>query len=407
MKKQFAYVLGEFPSISETFILNELSSLSDRLPITTYALTKKRERVSQKQALSMRDDVRYPPKKLLYDTGFLRRWSDTGINSFVYKAPPQNLPALFSLKKRYTNHFFLGLWLSQEIKRLRITHVHAHFPEPSLVAMIASLLTGVPFSFTVHSHLITEMSYCLTGRVRTATFVVAIGRAIRQHILQAVDQRDHNKIHVVRCGIDCHYNNNIADSMNFNMRGQGQFHICTIARLVRHKGIHILLAALAQVQKTCPNIYLTVIGSGPEKRNLMLLSKKLGVEKRVNFSGAMPHGRTLFTHLARSDLFVLPCITDSNGDQDGLPVAILEAMFYKVPVVATRIASIPEALNSQCGILIEEGNVEELAGAISAVYRMPYTKRQKMGEAGKAIVVKKFNLRTTSQALFNLFTHGV
>ncbi len=407
MKKQIAYVLGEFPSLSETFIVNELIALSKRLSITTYALTKKRERVSQKPALSMLNNICYPPKKLLYDTGILRRWISGGINSFVYKAPLKNLPALFSLKRHYRNHFFLALWLSREIKRRGIAHLHAHFPEPSLVTMIASLLTGIPFSFTVHSHLVTEKSFCLADRVRTAKFVVAIGKDVRDDVLRIVGKRYRNKIYVIPCGIDCNYHQTITGTINVNENKSSQFHIMTIARLVRHKGIHILLAAFAKALKTYQNMFLTIVGDGPKKRNLMRLSKKLGVEKRVVFMGPVPHGRALFTRLSRSDLFVLPCITDTNGDQDGLPVAILEAMFYKVPIVSTRIASIPEAVTFRCGTLVEEESVEQLANVIATFYRMPRKERQKMGGEGKSIIEEKFNLNNTSQKLFELFTQSV
>jgi glycosyltransferase involved in cell wall biosynthesis len=122
-----------------------------------------------------------------------------------------------------------------------------------------------------------------------------------------------------------------------------------------------LLRALALLRKDLRSAKLVIVGEGPESDQLLTLSRELGLEDCVDFVGAMPHGQVL-EWLRSLDAFVLASKKDSNGDMDGIPVAMMEAMSQAVPVVSTRISGIPElVLHEQTGLLAEPGNPDDLA----------------------------------------------
>lgn len=394
-----AYVLGEFPSISETFILTELQGLKKHnIPLTVFALTRKRIPVTQPETSAIAKNVVWAPQTISLSR--LRRLA------LLSKAPLKNLPAVLRARKMFYNHYFLALWLAAQIQHGGVTHIHAHFPEPSLVAMITSLLTGVPFSFTVHSHLAREKRYGLKERVFHARAVVAIGTSIRSDILSATKNSFASKIVIVRNGLDIDKHAHIKKELmkRIHVKKRQIITLLSVGRLVEHKGFAYLIKAFAKIHRSSLKTHLEIIGDGPQKETLKKLAQSLGVARAVQFTGSLPHGNAFFRKLLTSDLFVLPCITDREGNQDGLPMAILEAMLYDLPVITTDVASIPDAVDRTCGILIPEKNTEKLVRAIQQVLSASNTQKQHWGAAGSERISKLYNQKDTIPGLVRVLT---
>ena len=392
-----AYVLGEFPSISETFILNEIHELQ-RLGfiIDIFALTDQRKTQIQPAASDLLPYVTYIPKPI--------RIHRPGRLLMQLNLPIKNLSTFMQLKKHYPNHYFCALWLAQHIKHRHIEHMHAHFPEPSLVALMAHLLTNIPFSFTIHSHLHNEEAYALKERVQHAQFVVTVGKRIKQSVLTIIGRSYGKKIFTVYCGINERLLA-LSRSINYSKLRNNPvpFRILTIGRLVQHKGIHVLIEAISKISNGCPNVRLTIIGDGPLRTHLKKRIEKFRLRTHIRLLGSVPHNKYFFRIISKSHAFILPCITDTEGNQDGLPVALLEAMIFQLPMISTPIGSIPEAVHKSNGILVQENNADALAKAITYMYHLSYEKRLVLGINGQKEIYKKFNLTKNVMRLATLF----
>ena len=391
--KRVGYLLGEFPSVSETFIISELMALEKRgLYVDIFALTKTKGVKLQPHVKRFAGRVTYAPTPIS-----LNRLERMAANLCI---PYANLTDFWFFKKRYYKHYYLALWLTQCVKAGKITHIHAHFPEPSLVAAITSLMTNITFSFTVHSHLASEQHYSLCKRVGLSKATIAVGEKIRNRVLTMCGPQYHSKITVVRSGLEIalhQYNQNkLKKTVN---KDWSKFKIISVGRLVKHKGFDYLLQAMSLLKSACPNILLEIIGDGPERASLERLINRLNLKAVVYMSGTIVHGSVFYGKLMESDLFALPCITDGDNNQDGLPVAILEAMIYGLPVVSTNIASIPEAVSSKTGFLVPEKDVLGLARAIKKFYLLSRKERVNMGMFSQQIIRRKFDINTSAKKL--------
>lgn len=226
-------------------------------------------------------------------------------------------------------------------------HLHAHFAHvPTDIAMYASLLSGVPFSFTSHANDLFERGWLLLEKVSRAKFAATISEYNRDYLVSMGCKR--SAIHIVRCGVD---------SRRFSAATGGEisppFRIGTIGRLVEKKGFDVLLQAAAQLRLKDVSFTLSIVGSGPLENDLHSLCLSLGLDDITEFQGAMANEEVPIW-LQELDLFVLPCQQDENGDQDGIPVVLMEAMLSGIPVVSTNISGIPELIfDGMEGLLVK------------------------------------------------------
>jgi colanic acid/amylovoran biosynthesis glycosyltransferase len=154
---------------------------------------------------------------------------------------------------------------------------------------------------------------------------------------------------------------------------QAPLQLITVCRLAEKKGVEFALRALALLAAAEPDVdwRYTVIGDGPLRGSLEELSSRLGLAERVSFLGSLPHGEVK-QWLRRSHAFVLPSVTASNGDIEGIPVALMEAMAAGLTVVSTYHSGIPELLEDQkTGFLAPERDIETLSARLAWVARNP------------------------------------
>jgi len=171
------------------------------------------------------------------------------------------------------------------------------------------------------------------------------------------------------------------------------FQILALGRLVEKKGFPVLLAACRHLIESGVDFHLTMAGDGPERRRLVHLTEEYGLTDRVDFLGHVPHNRVpgLFR---QADLFVMPCLVARRGDRDGLPNVILEALAFQVPVVATDVNGVNEAvLPGKTGWLVPPEEPRLLAQSMSEALSHP-EESQRRAQAGRELVQREFDSRT-------------
>jgi len=182
----------------------------------------------------------------------------------------------------------------------------------------------------------------------------------------------------------------------------GTVRLLSVCRLVEKKGLAFAIRALASRRSETVGWKYHIIGDGPELERLQQLAFELGCDNRVVFAG-WGSPETVEAALQEADIFLAPSITAQNGDQEGIPVGVMEAMAHGLPVVSTYHTGIPELVShGQTGLLAEEGNVEQLAQHLQTLLQDPEL-RQKMGTAGYERVASEYEIEGLNDELVNWF----
>jgi colanic acid/amylovoran biosynthesis glycosyltransferase len=177
-------------------------------------------------------------------------------------------------------------------------------------------------------------------------------------------------------------------------------------RLIAKKGLRTSLHAFAEFLKVHPRATFTIAGEGPQLEEMRSLARSLGIDAQVFFTGFLPQAklRALF---AESHLFLHPSEFAPDGDQEGVPNAMLEAMASGLPILATRHGGIPEAVeHGISGILVAEGDHAALAAALLELANAPALYQQ-MSAAAARRVAAEFDLQTQARVLEGIYTEAI
>jgi len=393
-------LLSGFPRISETFILNELLQLQyEGFPFMIFAL-KPGEKNVHLDVERLQKPVVYVPHKITLTVIVLALWSAFCIG----------LPCLHQFflvlseiwrggkKEKEFNRLqstVRWLWLCYQLRQNEITQIHAHFAhDPASMAFWAHQLLGIPYSFTGHAKDI----YCysetqLKEKIHAARFVVTCTGHNREN-LQRVSQNG-TPIHCLYHGIDFE---------KFKPVGRKKTEpvlILAVGRLMEKKGFYYLIEACKILKAEGFPFQCQIVGDGPLRDHLAAHIENAGLSKLVTLPGKLTHQRLIPLYY-RASLFVSPNILLANGDRDGIPNVIIEAMAMELPVVSTRISGIPEAVRHDItGLLVEERNTEALAAAMLAILINPWRAGQ-MGRAARVHAKKMFSLQNNVHKLKEL-----
>jgi glycosyltransferase involved in cell wall biosynthesis len=175
-----------------------------------------------------------------------------------------------------------------------------------------------------------------------------------------------------------------------------------VASFVEKKGHVDLIRAFAEVCKHDPECTLRLVGSGPLEGAVRALVQALGLDARVSFAGFVPHGAALLAEYREASVYVHPSRTAADGDQEGLPTTVLEAMAVGLPVVSTTHAGIPCAVSADSGLLVAEGDIDALGQALLHVLG-DRCLRESMGAAGRSRILADFDLAVQTHRLECLY----
>jgi glycosyltransferase involved in cell wall biosynthesis len=297
-----------------------------------------------------------------------------------------------------------GYIAEQVLAASTIRHLHAHFAHgATTIAMLASRLTGLPFSFTAHAKdiYLAELNpgHLLTTKLRRARFVVTCTEANKTY-LQAHLRT--TPIHVIYHGLDT-----ALFKPAFPRTTPAKPMILSVGRMVEKKGFNYLLAACRRLKDSGYDFQCRIIG-GADKHTPVIeaLIEQLQLSDIVTLQPAVTQ-EELASIYNQATLFALPCQIIDNGDRDGIPNVLVEAMAMELPVVSTNISGIPELVEHRHnGLLVEQKSAAALASAMSELLNNPGL-RKRLGLAARERVCRLFDARTNTTSLKTLFTNAV
>ncbi len=279
-----------------------------------------------------------------------------------------------------------ALWLARRLRELRPDHVHAHWISTSATfAMVAAERTGIAWSLTAHRWDIREANL-LQSKARSACFVRTISEAGAAELRARVGLPGWSPV-VLRMGVQL-------PAATTKPRDGQKLRLLTPANLLPVKGHRYLFEALAGLD----GVSLDVAGEGPLRAGLEERARRLP----VRFLGAVSH-TDLLTGLesGRWDAVVLPSAPTPEGDQEGVPVSLIEAMAAGVPVLSTDCGAIPELITEKSGLLVPAADPVALRGALEQL-RDPGLRRA-LSVAGRRRVERDFDIERIAGQLAERF----
>jgi glycosyltransferase involved in cell wall biosynthesis len=295
-----------------------------------------------------------------------------------------------------------GLWAGRMARQWGATHLHAHWAATtSTIAMVASEVSGVPWSFTAHRWDIVENNL-LALKVQRATLARFISRSGLNMARERGVRPDERKAHVLHMGIE------LPEQPDMPTVGQEPPVALCPANLVRVKGHRYLVEAFALLkQRGCP-LTLQIAGDGEMRPELERQIAELGLSDSVRLLGQVSHSDLLQLYQERRvQMLVLPSIDLGNGEHEGIPVALMEGMGHGIPVVSTLTGGIPELLEGGAGLMVPPCDPPALADALECLHNAPQTRRQ-LVTAGRARVLEQYSIQNVMTELLAHFeAHGV
>lgn len=290
--------------------------------------------------------------------------------------------------------FLTSARLAKHLVRRECTHLHIHFAHvPTQIGMYAAAMAGIPFTIMAHANDIFERGLLLARKAERARKFLTISEYNRAH-LEAVGVAPEHMA-VVRCGVSLPIREDLPPKVSHAV-----YRLGSLGRLIEKKGFDVLLQAVAHLRSRGYVVELSLAGDGPLQPELKALAHRLGLADCVQFEGNLSHDR-VGAWMLTLDAFVLACKPDANGDMDGIPVVLMEAMSQLVPVVSTRLSGIPElVMDGQTGLLAEPGDAAGLAHCISRLIDSPDL-GQSLARRGAAHVRTEFGQAVNIQRLLH------
>ena len=349
-----------WPKLSETFILEEVLGLERRgLDLRLYALEPASDSIVHPDVAR----VRAPVATLTRGVALLAAHM-----KLLLRHPLRHAGAAWrGLQGRMAwAHFVKAGWLAQRLLDDGVAHLHAHFiSAPAAVAEQAAHLAGVPFSISAHAKdIYLSEARELRLRLDAARFTVTCTEANRAVLSALAPQA---AVHRLYHGVD---HARFHPGRRLLADGAPPM-IVSVGRLRPKKGLDLLVRACARLRDAGQAFTCDIVGYGPEQGSLQALIDALGLGDQVRLVGKLSRDEVIERY-ARAAIYVQPARIAADGDRDGIPNVLLEAMAMGLPVVATRVSGIPELVRAGVnGVLVEPEDPVQLANAIAQLLRQP------------------------------------
>ncbi len=381
---RIAIFVSEFPALSETFVMRQVVGLIERgHDVTVFADRPRGESMThtdfERHGLAERTRYLAMPSNRV-----LRVLLAFG---HLMMVGPRRTPALL----RSLNVFRHGrdaaslrlfFWAVRLLGQPRFDVLHCHFgPVGGMVETLRDIgAVQGRLATTFHG---ADLTACLRDRperyrdlVRSGDLFLPISDYLRQRLLALGCQP--SRLAVLRMGVDL-------DRFVERPRSRiatGPLSVLTVGRLVDKKGVADGLRAVAAARRRGIELRYTIIGDGPLRGRLEALAGELAIEDAVSFKGWCLQD-AIVEALYEHDVLLAPSITAPDGDQEGIPVTLMEAMATGMPVVTTRHSGIPELVeDGVSGLLADEGDYAALADALKRLSDSPELARS-IGRAAR------------------------
>ncbi|MBD2091514.1 glycosyltransferase [Microcoleus sp. FACHB-1515] len=399
-----AYVLKRYPRYSETFIVNEiLAHEAAGLEIEIFALRPPCDTHFQNIISQVRAPVTYIQQP------------DQGRNSASLTSPTPTAASYFWAELQEASQVIPGFWsklavaqgeldgtvyqaawLAREVQLRRIDHIHAHFGSiATSVARLASHFTGVPYSFTAHAKDIFHESVQpqeMQRKLADAAFVVTVSDYNLRYLQQTYKA---DRVQRIYNGLDL-------SQLTYRSPHNHPLRIISVSRLVEKKGLSDLIDACAILQQQGWEFCCQLVGTGPLEASLRQQIDRLGLQSVVEIVGPRPQNE-VFELVQQATIFAAPCVIGSDGNRDGLPTVLLEAMALGTPCIATDVTGIPELVrHEQTGLIVPQHDPQQLAIALQRLFSDDAL-RVTLSKQARGLIEAEFDIHRNAAVLRSRF----
>jgi glycosyltransferase involved in cell wall biosynthesis len=394
------YILTTFPCRTETFAVREIDDLcKSGFAITIFCV------MSQRPICADTIRVFYRPElfsmEALLSISYLSFKYPRALGILIYlifklirKCPRE---ALSLIRNIHTIGFF-----AKHLDSGMIPHIHAYFLSwPSTIGMALSVITRRSFSISAHARDIFVEHGAMELKISHANFVTVCTRQGLEYLKANLPAKYHSRLHLNYHGIKMTSGLHDSNIMSF-CRPKRDDTVIAVGRLIPKKGFDRLVIAFSRVVWEKPQCRLVIIGDGPERKRLTILTEQLSIMNHVEFMGWQNYDTTLRL-IQQSTVLVASSLISDDGDRDGIPNVILEAFSRGTPVIASRLEGISEAVEHRVtGLLVEPGDVVELTSAIKELLDNKHLHRQ-LSRRAYETAIQRFDSTENIKQLSRLF----
>ncbi|MCC5887222.1 MAG: glycosyltransferase family 4 protein [Gammaproteobacteria bacterium] len=396
--ERIAYLCGEYPRATDTFIQREVAALrAAGIHVRTISIRRPPalERVRKPEA-TQENDTYYvlpagPWRLANAHAKMLIRSPRRYIRALITAATVRS-PGLRTLLYQLF-YFAEAAIVADVMHREQLVHLHNHAPDASgYVAMIAAEMGGFSYSLTLHGHgILSEPGrWRLREKLERALFTVCVSWHARSQAMLWSPQSVWSRFHVVHCGVDS------SVDVRREHRASGS-RLLFVGRLDHLKGLPLIIDALERIRASHRDVQLDIVGDGPERAALEAIAKERGLTSCVRFHGYLDQD-SIQALMKHADALLMASFSE------GIPVTLMEAMAAGLPVVAPRITGIPELVHEgHSGLLFDPANVDQLTDCIVRLIDDPDL-RTRLAQGGRAVVEQEFNLNIETRRLVQLMS---
>jgi len=387
------YVTKRYPRYSETFVVAEISAHEAAgLDVEIFSLFPPNDTHFQDAIAHVRAPVCYLPS---HGVKAVDLWA-------ALEDAAATLPGMWGELEAARGVDALSVCqaavLACEVRRRGIGHLHAHFATaPVTVTRLASRLAKVPYTFTAHAKDIFHQSVRpedLRRKLGDAAAVITVSDYNRDYLIRAYG--------VAAARVQRIYNGLDLEQFRYESPMERPPRIAAVGRLVEKKGFADLVEACAILRARGVAFRCEIVGTGPLEPALQALVQSHGLEGRVQLLGPRPRYEVI-EHVRNAAVLAAPCVVGSDGDRDGLPTVLPEAMALGTPCVATDVTGIPELLKpGDAGLVVPEHDPPALAVALERLLTDPAL-RERVATQARRRMEADFDVRGTAARLRAVF----
>jgi glycosyltransferase involved in cell wall biosynthesis len=377
-------VVNGFPRLSETFVLHELLDLERRgVRLHIVALRQPEESVQQEALEELRAKVTYAPDLMGTASRLVVRAAHGGLLLRRRTAYLDGVTRVVASPDFSRTSMDRAAVIAHLAVRLGARSMYLHFAhKPATLGRFAALLAGLPYALSAHAKDI----WCtpakeLTAKVRDAQVVLTCTEEGRARLAELAGS--HTRVVLAPHGVDAGRPRRSGPANDVPV-------VLSVGRLVEKKGHDTLIRAAAMMRDHGVEVRVRIAGEGPEWPTLQRLVHQLDVADRISFLGPLTPVEVESEYL-RADVFALGCRILPDGDRDGIPNVLLEAMAHGLPVISTTLAGVREAvIHGSSGLLCDPDDAAGMAMSLTRLARSPEL-RVTMGRAGRTRIANAFS----------------
>lgn len=290
-------------------------------------------------------------------------------------------------------------YYARQCQERNIEHIHVHFASRSLsLGLMLGILLDIPVSCTAHAFdIFMRSGKSLRYRMKQCKFISTISQYNIQYLRKKCGDEIADLCEIVHCGID-------VSKFKVGSEKRNSRKLVSVARLCKKKGFDVAIQACNRLNNEGVDFTFEIVGDGPERDYLLSLIKEYNLDHKVKLLGAKNNDE-IIPLISSAGIFLMPCVKDENGDMDGIPVAMMEAMACGTPVVSSKISGIPDlVLEGVNGFLVEQNDSVSVAEKVKRLINSQELISQ-FGFLARQHVEEQFDMEKNAEKLRELILH--